>query len=212
MGEGPDHSIYDVYIGQTLWESFDGYAASAGEREIAIALDGDGPHLLEIRNRHEQNRQSTGYKVRFKQLVVVDREYDLHTIQYQYDAISRLLSADYHAGLNTGVTAFRTYAYEHDLAGNRTKETINGTPTTYSYNAANQITNTGFTYDDNGNLTNEGLYDGATDPVCATGHDHHLILELSVAHAYSPSRNTGLASPIVHLGRNRVRDKISRRY
>ena len=47
---------------------------------------------------HEQNLQSTGYKVRFKQLVVVDSEYDLHTVEYTYDAISRLLEARYNPG------------------------------------------------------------------------------------------------------------------
>ena len=32
MGEGPNHSFYDVYIGGSLWKGFDGYSATAGER------------------------------------------------------------------------------------------------------------------------------------------------------------------------------------
>lgn len=30
-GTGPDHSIFDIYIGGSLWQSFDGYAAMAYE-------------------------------------------------------------------------------------------------------------------------------------------------------------------------------------
>ena len=37
-------SLYDVYVGRTLWESFDGYSETAGERVIDIDLKGDGPH------------------------------------------------------------------------------------------------------------------------------------------------------------------------
>ena len=43
------------------------------------------------------------------------------------------------------------------VAGNRTSEAVDeGTATTYSYNAANQIDDTGYTYDPNGNLTSDG--------------------------------------------------------
>jgi YD repeat-containing protein len=49
------------------------------------------------------------------------------------------------------------YTYTYDLAGNGTSVQVNGgTPTTYNYNAANQVTNTGWSYDNAGNLTAEG--------------------------------------------------------
>jgi len=49
------------------------------------------------------------------------------------------------------------YTSTYDLAGNRTAVQLNsGTPATTTYNAANQITNSGFTYDNAGNLTNDG--------------------------------------------------------
>jgi RHS repeat-associated protein len=56
----------------------------------------------------------------------------------------------------------QSYLYTDDLAGNRLSESLalNGgspTVTSYSYNAANQITNSGFTYDANGNLLDDGL-------------------------------------------------------
>src|SRR5690606_6481990 len=85
FGVGPDHSIFDVYIGKTLWESFDGYAATFGEQTVDIPLNavngnrlaGEGPHLLELRNRPEKNAASSGYSLRFKQLVIPDVAYDL---------------------------------------------------------------------------------------------------------------------------------------
>jgi len=49
------------------------------------------------------------------------------------------------------------YTYTYDLAGNRTLVQINGgTPATTTYNAANQITNVGYSYDNAGNLIADG--------------------------------------------------------
>ncbi|MEP6983953.1 MAG: RHS repeat-associated core domain-containing protein [Chloroflexota bacterium] len=158
MGQGPDHSIYDVYIGGSLWQSFDGYAASSNEVTISIPLQGDGPYLFEIRNRPEKQQASTGYKVRFKSLSV-DTLYDLHTITYDYDALSRVQSAKYYAGQNVAAIPFRQYDYTFDRAGNRKQQvvTVAGTPitTNYTYNEANQLTGDGtntYNYDNNGNL------------------------------------------------------------
>lgn len=164
FGVGPDHSIFDVYIGKTLWESFDGYAAAPDERTVDIPLTavngnrlaGEGPHLLELRNRPEKNAASSGYSLRFKQLLIPDVAYDLHTIQYQYDALSRLLRADYHLGIHVGGTAFQEHVYSYDLAGNLVD--LDGV--TRTFNAANQMTHDGtnaLTYDDNGNLTSDGV-------------------------------------------------------
>jgi len=158
IGEGPDHSIFDVYIGGTLWQSIDGYAEAAGERTLTIPLSGDGPHPFEIRNRPEKNLASSGYKMRFKSLTV-DGAYDLHTIAYQYDLLSRLLEADYYPGQNVSAVPFRQYGYAFDLAGNRLQQivTVGGTPTTtnYIYNEINQLAGDGintYAYDPNGNL------------------------------------------------------------
>jgi RHS repeat-associated protein len=66
---------------------------------------------------------------------------------YTYDLLNRLKTA-----VTTGPAA-SSYSYGYDNAGNRTSVTANGVNTTYTYNAADEITNTGFTYDSNGNLT-----------------------------------------------------------
>jgi hypothetical protein len=118
------------------------------------SFDGDGPHLLEIRNRHERNLASSGYKLRFKSL----------TVDGEYDQLSRLTEARYNPGVNVDAAdgdLLRRYQYSHDLTGNRLSESVaiaGGAPTVtnFTYNAANQIADMGFTYDDNGNLTSDG--------------------------------------------------------
>jgi hypothetical protein len=92
--------------------------------------------------------------------VVANRQYDLHTIQYAYDGISRLTDADYYPGVNVSGSPFRAYDYAYDPAGNRTQKviTVDGSPSTtnYTYNALSQLTGdrvNSYTYDDNDYLT-----------------------------------------------------------
>ncbi|MDQ7035579.1 MAG: RHS repeat-associated core domain-containing protein [Anaerolineae bacterium] len=148
MGKNDDCSLFDVYLDGTLWLSFDGYAATASDLTISIDVEGTGLHLLEVKNRLEHNVKSTGYKIRFK-LLNAQPAFDVSTIDYGYDDISRLLEADYDMGTTV-------YSYGYDLSGNLTNN--NGTSRTF--NAANQMTNDGtntMTYDDNSNLTKDGV-------------------------------------------------------
>ncbi|MBK9121517.1 MAG: RHS repeat-associated core domain-containing protein [Chloroflexi bacterium] len=89
--------------------------------------------------------------MRFKQLSV-DAEYTLQTLSYTYDAVSRVLGADYYPGENTASTPAQTFAYGYDVAGNLTDN--NGTARTF--NKLNQISSGGVTYDANGNMTHDG--------------------------------------------------------
>ena len=70
------------------------------------------------------------------------------TIDYGYDGLSRLLTANYSVGAD--------YTYGYDVAGNL----VNNNGTTPTYNAANQMVHDGtntLTYDANGNLTHDGV-------------------------------------------------------
>lgn len=74
-------------------------------------------------------------------------------IDYTYDKLNRLTSAEYSSGLN--------YAYGYDAVGNRTSHTVGGVTTASAYDAANRLTNAGavsLSWDNNGNLLNDGVY------------------------------------------------------
>ncbi|GAB5426430.1 MAG: hypothetical protein Crog4KO_35770 [Crocinitomicaceae bacterium] len=159
IGTGPEHSIFDIYIDGTLYISSDGYSATQSEREIDLVIHDSQirQHVIELRNRHEQNLASTGYKLQFKQLTL-DK---VQEISYDYDALSRLLTADY-------ADNSRNYAYRYDLAGNRLQESVSigitTTITDWSYDAANRVDTMqvgsnpldSFDYDANGNLLTAG--------------------------------------------------------
>jgi RHS repeat-associated protein len=88
------------------------------------------------------------------------------TLVYTYDNLARLTGANYPA-LGLGQIP-RNYRYSYDAAGNRATQTVNGTATTYQYNAANRLTQVNtqpYTYDANGNLLSDGrrtyTYDAA---------------------------------------------------
>jgi len=167
MGTGPDHSTYDLYVNGDLWRSVDGYAATASEVALTLTLRGEGPHRLEVRNRPEKHPLSSGYTVRFKSLVTAAtaQSFDLNTLVYTYDALSRLRIADRYPAVNTGATTLRREAYAYDVAGNRTQQavSINGgaaTTTNYTYDAANRMATAGaasLTYDTAGRMTNDGV-------------------------------------------------------
>ena len=66
---------------------------------------------------------------------------------YAYDALERLTDANGPAG---------HYSYAYDANSNRSSQSLDGTTTTYTYNAADQMTAVGattFSYDANGNQT-----------------------------------------------------------
>ncbi|MBK9122421.1 MAG: RHS repeat-associated core domain-containing protein [Chloroflexi bacterium] len=82
-------------------------------------------------------------------------------------------------GCNESATPIRTFAYDYDLAGNRTSAALNGTPTSYTYNNRNQLTSDGthtFGYDKNGNRISDGtlstVWDRAGRMLSHDGHGY----------------------------------------
>jgi RHS repeat-associated protein len=73
---------------------------------------------------------------------------------YHYDSMNRLKEDS----VTQGSSQVNDFKYSYDKSGNRTSQTINGTATSYNYNAANELTSTSagvsYSYDANGNLTN----------------------------------------------------------
>ncbi len=157
IGTGPDHGMIDISINGRYWRRFNTYTAQPGERVLHIPAvptpPGETFGKLSIKVRSDNHFRSTGHVFRFKQLAVIDTTYNERTIDYTYDGLSRLLTANYDGGADE-------YTYGYDLAGNLTNN--NGTgqpPVVRTFNAANQLTNDGthtLTYDANGNLTNDG--------------------------------------------------------
>jgi RHS repeat-associated protein len=76
-----------------------------------------------------------------------------NTTSYTYDALNRLIQAVQKNGSGSQIAS---YSYGYDPAGNMTSQTINGSQTSLSYNAANELTAAGsttYSFDANGNET-----------------------------------------------------------
>jgi RHS repeat-associated protein len=89
--------------------------------------------------------------------------------QYTYDGAERLTNLQHQNATGGNLLNF-TYTY--DLASRVTTETLNGTTTTYSYDATNQLTNDSvvtYSYDANGNRTMTGYSTGPGNQVLNDG-------------------------------------------
>lgn len=82
---------------------------------------------------------------------LLDTEEVTRTIQYSYDALYRLTSAEYDDG--------NFFNYTYDSVGNRLSETTQFTNTIYAYDASNRLTSVNgvpYSWDANGNLLSDG--------------------------------------------------------
>lgn len=146
---------------------------------------------------------------------------------YTYDGARRLTGATRTAGTdadNNPIPAV-SYTYTYDNRGNRTGQTITtGTGSsattstqTRTHNAANQTTNTGFTYDGAGNMTNHpqaGVIaynagdqmksvtrNGVTNDYVYAGTGHTELLAHEVpgkgTYKYTYGRNNAIGQPVI---------------
>ncbi len=153
IGTGPDHGQVDLYINDNYWRRFDAYTAQPGERVLHLPQvptpPGATSGVVEIRNQSDRHHRSTGRVFRFKQLAIIDTSCNERTIDYTYDQLQRLKSAQ----------GTPPYTYTYDQAGNRLSAAVGTNTTTFTYNKANQLVSDGtntYTYDLNGNLTHDG--------------------------------------------------------
>jgi RHS repeat-associated protein len=93
---------------------------------------------------------------------------------YNNDASQRLTSLTHFNGSNA---VLADYQYAYNLANQLTSETADGQTTTYTYDRTNQLTNVDrasqpdetYSYDDNGNQTNNGSVVGTNNQIASNG-------------------------------------------
>lgn len=123
---------------------------------------------------------------------------------YSYDTQGRVTRV-----AQSGGTGANTYAYTYDARGNRLTAVVTGaTPSsqTLTYNAANQITSAGYTYDGTGNLTASptttftynaaqqmtgAVENGVTSSYTYAGVDQKAVLSQSVSSGTSYTATYG---------------------
>lgn len=135
--------------GQPTGEAFTIQETASNQQSPAIAYSSG--------NRYQLAWQDDGTGPWDLFTATLDRSYQVTHIEYEYDPLGRLTSADYHGDFNG------SYTYTYDAVGNRTsyttsiEETI---VTTYQYDDANQLTEsievggdtTSYEWDDAGRL------------------------------------------------------------
>ena len=94
---------------------------------------------------------------------IAKNEITKNYVDYDYDSLNQLEIEKYHVWDAPSGTYYvnKTMGYQYDLLGNRTQKSVDGNITSYSYNAANEITGDGtnsYTHDANGNMTYDGQY------------------------------------------------------
>jgi RHS repeat-associated protein len=115
------------------------------------------------------------------------QEYLTRTITYTYDPLHRLTGAEYSTG--------ERYEYAYDAVGNRTAYTVTTplagtTVTTYTYDAANRLLvsaspghSVTYTWDDRGNLTNDGVFTYAYNSAGRLGRAQSITA--TIAYTYT---------------------------
>jgi RHS repeat-associated protein len=134
--------------GATLNIGYDG----ASNTESVIGKNASGGILTSFTYSYNQGTQDRD----LRQTMTQNDPLANATTTYTYDRFDRLTDA---------VKPGSNLEYDYDLNGNRTVERVNGTPTSYSYNSANELTQRGsttFNYDANGNLTSSSTGDSYT--------------------------------------------------
>jgi RHS repeat-associated protein len=157
---GHKTSVVDSIGGTTT------YVYDAANRLVSLQFGGTGQTPLRMDMTYTARNELAG-ESRYSDLAGTHR---VGKSTYTYDAAGRLIDLVQKDGAGTSLAA---YAYAYDAAGNLTSETLNGgTPTTYTYDATNQLlsdSTTSYSYDANGNRTNSGYATGPANELTTDG-------------------------------------------
>ncbi len=138
-------SIYSTYDGSNRLSSITAYGGGGYEAGVDLTYTPDSQISTETRYGYSSGVVQVG------------------STSFVYDALDRVTAFDYYYGSGSPLGSI---AYSYDSANNVTSETDNGaTPTSYSYNKSNELTQGGATtyaYDAQGNRTQAGTFTYST--------------------------------------------------
>jgi RHS repeat-associated protein len=139
---GDDTQLAKITFPNGVAESF-GYDKSGRTTSLNAATSGGTTLVKETYSYTSSSGSDTA-------LIHTQTDTAWDTTTYGYDAVDRVTSAGTTSSSGSSVSS---YGYGYDGAGNMTSATVNGTTTSYSYNAASELTSQGASYDGAGNLT-----------------------------------------------------------
>jgi RHS repeat-associated protein len=153
-------ATYDAVGNRTqLQDSFNGILTSiydAADRLTSRKFGGAGQTALRIDLTYTP-RDQIATEVRYSDL---NGNTKIGSSTFTYDPVGRLTNLQH---LNGSGGSLANYTYTYDLASRVTTEVLNGTTTTYQYDAANELTNDtahSYNYDLNGNRNSSGYATG----------------------------------------------------
>lgn len=121
---------------------------TGGRLTSIVDKDGSGATVASFSYSYGWNSGATNKDGAVRQSVT---DMNGTTTYYCYDSVGRLTRADTNQCGGSASSGADVYGY--DTTGNLLSENLAGTTTTFTVNAANEITNSGYSYDQNGNLT-----------------------------------------------------------
>ncbi len=144
----PETSLYDA-LNRLTSQQFSGIGTTQLRLDLTYTVDGQQSTLTRYSN--------------------VAGTAEIGSTTYTYDAVGRITDIQQRNGSGT---VLETFAYSFDNANRVTTETVNGSTTTYAYDANNELTGDGlntYTYDGTGNRTNTGYVTGTGNQLTNDG-------------------------------------------
>lgn len=183
---GFDNSV-TAYMYDQEGKLIKSYRTSAGNTYYItyIYYDQTG-NIMRLRTEDGTGNKVTEYVYTYDDNGNRESEHNTVTDEYStfsYDLLNQLIDEKYYYN-KEDQTPYRHGVYEYDLLGNLESRVItvdgNVIEKTFTYNLANEVSNGGYTYDENGNLTSDGyrtyVYN-ASDQLILVKEGENIIAE-----------------------------------